>query len=104
MSSDDSTIAASRSFNSSVRRRSVTSRKTRTTPAIRPGHRRWGGAVVDRRLPAVPSDQHRVVGQPDDAPLASTFRTGFSPAAGPLIEDVEDLLQGPPYRPGAPSP
>ena len=52
MSSDDSTMAASRSFSSSARRFSVTSRKTRTTPATcAPVVDDGGGTVVDRASP-----------------------------------------------------
>ena len=66
MSSDDSTMAASRSFSSAARLFSVTSRKTRTTPTTCPPVNDGGRTVVNRRLSAVAGDEHGVVREPDD--------------------------------------
>ncbi len=55
-----------------------------------------GGAVVDGPLGAVAGDEHGVVGQPDDDPLAEDAGHGaLDRAAVLLVDDPEDLVERP---------
>src|ERR687894_204650 len=62
---EDSTMAAWSARARSTLRCSVTSWKTRTTPVVD-----GGAAVFDGQLRPVAREQHRVVGEADDLPLA----------------------------------
>ncbi len=54
------------------------------------------GAVLDRPVPAIASDQDRVVGQADDAARRQDLRDGILDGhAGRLVDDPEDLFERP---------
>jgi hypothetical protein len=82
MSSDDSTMAATRAFSSEARRFSVTSRKTEDDAGHAPalGEDR-GRTVVDRGLPAVSGDEHRMVRQAHRAITGRDPPLGLGPCA-----------------------
>ena len=94
-SSDDSTMAASSSLSSSARRFSVDVAEDEDDardvgPVIDDG----GGTVVDRGLLAVPGDEHRVVCEADDVPVAEDLLDRvLDRQPGRLVDDAEDVLE-----------
>ena len=82
---------------SSAFRRSVTSRKTSTTPSTAPpGPRMGGAAIVDRAFGAVARDEQSMIGQADDHSIGQHApRRALDRMARVLVDDAEDVVEPP---------
>ena len=93
--------AAARRVRPPSRLRSLTSRKTSTTPMISPSASRIGAPLSSIGISvAVARQQHGVVGEPDDRALAQHLAsTGLSTVARRLlVDDAKDLVERPAAR------